>query len=63
MSQEKNKSSISINLFLNEAMTEKLIIIILTALTSFSSGFVYANHQQNELPQTPPVEKVEDTVR
>ena len=50
-------------MFLNEAMTEKLIIIILTAFTSFTSGFVYANHQQNELPQTHPVENVEDTMK
>lgn len=62
MSKEKNKSSISINLFLNEAMTEKVVIIFLTFLASFSSGFVYGN-QQSQLPQTPPVEIVDDTVK
>ena len=63
MPQKTKKSSISINVSLNEAMTEKLVIIILTALTSFSSGLAYANYQQDELPQVQPVEVIEDTVK
>ena len=63
MSQKENKSSVSINLFLTEAMTEKVIIFLLTLITSFTSVVVYNNHQQNQLPQNNPVENIKETVK
>lgn len=62
MPKENKKSSISIHMFLSETITEKLVIIALTALTSLSSTLVYVNYQQNKLPQTQTVEIIEDTV-
>jgi len=47
----------SVNLRLTEALTEKVLVILLSSFLSFSSGVVYANYNDSNLStNTPPKE-------
>ena len=45
MSEPNNEqSSLSVNLRLTETITEKVVMVFLSAFISFGSGFAYANY-------------------
>jgi|GEM_PF-5425062 hypothetical protein len=57
MAKEKEESGMSVNLRLTEALTEKVLVILLSSFLSFSSGVVYANYNDSNLStNTPPKE-------
>lgn len=62
MAQKKEQSSMSINLRLTEALTEKVVVVFLSSFFSFSSGIIYANYQNSDLPTNCSPEAVSERV-
>lgn len=54
MVKEKEQSGMSVNLRLTEALTEKVLTILLSSFLSFSSGVVYANYHDSNLSISSP---------
>lgn len=63
MSKKQNKSYISINLSLSEAMAGKVVLLLLTIFASLSLGLTPSDYKANELFQKQSVEKAEDTIK
>lgn len=63
MAKENKQSSMSVNLHLTESLIEKIIVILLSSLVSFSSGIVYSNYQNSNLPVNRHIRDMSNTVK